>query len=372
MSSVTPRKRDGCWYADLHYLDPITGRTKRRQLSAGKKATQKTAIKLGWKWLHELEQTGKLFDNQNDDAIPFNGFAGKFLDQYVKVHNKPSGYRNAECALRVHWVPAFGNLDIRNINAEVIERCMARMKQKGLKAKSIKNYLAVLGKLFNKAIDWDYLETNPLRKVTKPKVEPRKFDFWDVDQTIAFLETAERSRPDLHAFFLTASLTGMRLGELCGLQWGDVDFVKGNFIVRNNYVRGNLGSTKSGKNRVIPIHQLLGKVLKAHRHLRGDFVFCREDGSPLEVNDCRKPFFWLTKKAGLPRIRFHDLRHSFASQLVMNGKSLKVVQELLGHGSIMMTEIYSHLSLNVHQGAINSLLNWETTVDDDDAVNQNR
>jgi len=356
MSSVKTRFRDGCWYADLHYLDPKTGRTKRRQLSAGPKANEKTAQKLGWKWLHELELAGKLFDNQTADAIPFSGFAEKFLEQYVLVHNKPSGYRNAECALRVHWVPAFKNLDIREINAEMIERCVARMKARGLKDKSIKNYLAVLGKLFNKAIDWDYLEKNPLRKVTKLKMEPRKFAFWDEQQTRAFLETAKEYRPDLYPLYLTALMTGMRLGELCGLQWGDVDFVKKNIIVRNNYVRGHLGTPKSGKDRTIPLHPQLAKVLKANGHLKGDFVFCRDDGTPHHVNDFRKPFFWLTKKAGLPRIRFHDLRHSFASQLVMNGNPLKVVQELLGHGSIQMTEIYSHLSPNVHQDAIKTLL----------------
>ncbi len=364
MGDLKLRQRDGVWYADFFYTDR-SGERRRFHRSTGKGKTRKEAEKVARKWrkqarqlgyIPEFEEKRQVFDNQKQPSVTFNGFADKFLEQYVRVRNKPSGYRNAESALRVHWVPWFEGKELRDIRAVEIEEYIAEMIKNGLKPKSVNNYLAVLSKLFNKAIDWELLEKSPMKKGMKLKTSLKQPEFWEEEQVRVFLQMAETSRPDLYPFFLTACLTGMRLGELCGLQWGDVDFVTGKFYVRNNYVRGHLGTPKSGRPREIPIHPMLAKVLKAHRHLKSDFVFAREDGSPLEVNDFRKPFFWLIKKAGLKRITFHQVRHSFASNLVMKGTPLKVVQELLGHGTIQMTEIYAHLGPNVHREAVNTLM----------------
>ena len=359
MSSVTPRKRNGIWYADINYQCPITGTRKRKQLSAGKDADRKSALKKGWKWLSLLEETGSLIEKKKpvvtEVRYAFSGVAARYLDEYVSVYLKPSAYRNAESVLRVHWVPFFKGKDIGQITFDHISRYLALMSRNGLKKKSQNNYMAILSGLFRQAVKWGYIKQSPMIDFKWHKIDKLEYNFYDEEQTQHFLSTAEQFRPDLYAFYFTAFTTGMRLGELCGLQWGDIDFVKNKIHVRHNYVRGVLGSPKSGESRFIKLHTELAQVFKSHRHLRGDFVFCHEDGTPLEVNDTRKPFFWLQKKAGLHRIKFHEIRHSFASQLVMNGKPMKAIAQFMGHSTVWVTEIYGHLTPEAEDEAINSL-----------------
>lgn len=102
------------------------------------------------------------------------------------------------------------------------------------------------------------------------------------------------------------------------------------------------------------VRRIEGEVLKAHQHL-GEYVFLTREGEPLTCNTMRKPFERILRAAGLRYIRFHKIRHSFASQLIINGVPLKSVQELLGHSYIRQTMIYSHLSLNVNRDAICTL-----------------
>ena len=111
-----------------------------------------------------------------------------------------------------------------------------------------------------------------------------------------------------------------------------------------NYTHGQLGTPKSGHGRVIPMSSALAAALQAHRHLRGKLVFSKEDGSYLHRSRVKHPFWTCIQVAGVPKIRLHDLRHSFASQLVAKGIPLKGVQTLLGHADIRMTMRYAHLS----------------------------
>ena len=96
-------------------------------------------------------------------------------------------------------------------------------------------------------------------------------------------------------------------------------------------------------------------VLKSHRHLKGNLVFVHEDGSPYRQDHMRPVHERITKLSGLRRIKFHEIRHRFASQLAMNGVPLKAVQELLGHADMMMTQRYSHLTPNIHREAVATL-----------------
>lgn len=159
-------------------------------------------------------------------------------------------------------------------------------------------------------------------------------------------------RPMVH----TALKTGLRLGELLALKWEDVDLVSGKIVVRRTLWRSTEGSPKGGRSREVALGDDAVAVLKAHRHLRGPYVFCDEKGTRLSHRMVSNLVPRICKKAGLAkRLTMHDLRHSFASHLVMRGVTLKAVQELLGHTSIDMTLRYAHLSPDVKRDAVKLL-----------------
>lgn len=150
--------------------------------------------------------------------------------------------------------------------------------------------------------------------------------------------------PEWHAFFLTAFRTGMRLGEIFALSWGDIDFIRHRLCVRRSVFKDTFVSPKNNRVRWIPMTEDLEATLKDHKHLRGDLVFCRSDGKPLNRDILKHHFNRITFASGLPAIRHHDMRHSFASQLAMAGVSLLAISKLLGHSGTQVTERYAHLS----------------------------
>ncbi|AGC46598.1 integrase family protein [Myxococcus stipitatus DSM 14675] len=154
---------------------------------------------------------------------------------------------------------------------------------------------------------------------------------------------------------VTALHTGMRRGELIALQWDSMYLVSGRIIVKRNVWRGTFGSPKGGRPREVPLNDVVLNVLKAHRHLRGPFVFSDATGAYLKNDTCRNAILRTFKRAGLRPIGWHVLRHSFASHLAMGGVPLKAIQELLGHASIELTMRYAHLSPDVKKDAVRIL-----------------
>ena len=136
--------------------------------------------------------------------------------------------------------------------------------------------------------------------------------------------------------------TGMRKAEILYLRWKQI---------RNGFIY--LNKTKTSESRQIPVNETLNTLFQSlPRHLKSDYIFCNKDGKPFEV---RRSFNTALKKAGIEDFRFHDLRHTFASRLVMKGASLKAVQELLGHKNIKMTMRYAHLSEDFKKEAVRLL-----------------
>lgn len=135
----------------------------------------------------------------------------------------------------------------------------------------------------------------------------------------------------------------------------DVDLVAGKITVRQNAVKGKIGTPKSGKEREIPLSNETIAALKSYRHLKGPLVFSTSEGRMLKYTELRHPLWRACKKAGLRPIQWHACRHTFASHLVMRGVPLKAVQELLGHSTIQMTMRYAHLSPEVARDAVKVL-----------------
>jgi integrase len=150
-------------------------------------------------------------------------------------------------------------------------------------------------------------------------------------------------------------------GGVDGLQWPDVDLAAGRIAVRRSAYKNKAGAwkvgpTKNGKAREIALGDRVLAALKAHRHLRGPFVFCTPDGQMFRRNQTYAPLNRAIKRAGLgPAFGWHTTRHSFASHLVMRGVPLKAVQELMGHSSILMTMRYAHLAPDIARDAVKLL-----------------
>ncbi len=178
------------------------------------------------------------------------------------------------------------------------------------------------------------------------------FDFLDFDESDRLVNAAEGQ---LRTMILVGLRTGMRQGELLALRWQDVDLIAGRLTVRQNVVRGVVGTPKSGKPREIPLGDDVRAAFKEHRHLRGPLVFCDMGGTMLTDSHDSKALVHACKKAGIRQIGWHVLRHTFASHLAMQGASMKVIQDLLGHASIVMTMRYAHLAPEVARDAVRLL-----------------
>lgn len=204
---------------------------------------------------------------------------------------------------------------------------------------TIVRYLAALSHAFTMAVkEWGWIESNPVAKVTKPK-EPRgRVRFLDDAERDALLSACKASSsPDLYPAVVLALSTGARRQEVLGLRWGQIDFARR---------VATLHETKNGERRVLPLAGPALDLLRERakiRRLDTDLVFPgRVD--PTKPTDLRAPFEAALKVAGIEDFRWHDLRHTAASWLAMNGASLAEIAEILGHKTLAMVKRYAHLS----------------------------
>lgn len=276
-------------------------------------------------------------------------FAKDFIDTYATPNNKPSEVESKRMILRVHLVPAFGNLRLDQIGVAEIDAYKAKKMATKVAHKTINNHLTVLRKLLTVAIAWQRLTVAPPIKWLKPP--PPEFDFLTFDESNRLLDAAQG---EWRTMITVAIRTGLRLGELLGLSWTDVDLQAGRLFVRRAVARGIVGTPKNGRSREVALSQQATAVLAAHPR-RSLLVFSDREGKMLTKGATKAPLATALKRAGLRHIGWHALRHTFASHLVMRGAPVKAVQELLGHSTIEMTMRYSHLSPDARRDAVRLL-----------------
>jgi integrase len=220
-----------------------------------------------------------------------------------------------------------------------LEKMPGRYKQRTKKTPPVKErsgaavnrVLSTLRHVFSKAVEWEMMEVSPFSKVRGLfyKEIEKRLRFLSEEEEIIFLNVCEGQFKNI---ILVALHTGMRRGEILFLRWEDI---------RNGFIY--LTETKTYMPRQININETLKKVFESiPRHIKSEYVFYGKDGNPLKSVSIA--FTNALKKAGIKDFRFHDLRHTFASRLVMRGARLKAVQYLLGHKDIKMTMRYAHLS----------------------------
>ncbi|MEQ1899916.1 MAG: site-specific integrase [Devosia sp.] len=285
-------------------------------------------------------------------AQTFEQFAWKWFEEYVTPNNKPSEKRTKKYILRSSLIPFFGKMQVAQITARHIEQYKARCANEGVVNKTINNRLTVLSKCLGMSYDWLELEGSPPAFVWL-KCPPPTTDYLTREECSRLLAHAEGID---HELILTALRTGMRQGELKGLQWSSINWEARSIAVRHSksdHSEG-LGSPKSNRERHIPVGEELVEVLVRRKEETG-FVFLDRDHRPFTHRRLSRRLTQVCTKAGLRSIGWHRLRHSFASHLAMSGAPLGALQALLGHSSVTTTMRYAHLAPSTLRAAIDLL-----------------
>jgi len=316
-----------------------------------------------------------LFQEVKQSPI-FEKYAQQWLDGHAKTSCKHSTWQRYEVCLRKYLFPVFGDTPIDRIQRKDIKKFIYSKLAEGLSASSVRNIKAVLSGVLSSAYEDELILGNPalrLGKLIKKNDYRKDINPLTKEEVLVMLQTAQEHFPQYYPVFLLAGSTGMRLGEVIGLQPGDVDF-KGRFIeVQRAIVRGRVETPKSGKSRRVDMSLQLAAVLKVHlirtKELtlkRGgqqqpETLFYNNEGRPLDQDNLvKRVFYKCLEKAGLRRVRFHDLRHTFASIHISQGESLAYVRDQLGHHSIQITvDIYGHLVPGSNKSAADRLLHMQ-------------
>jgi integrase len=277
-------------------------------------------------------------------------FVEEFTRTYVASNNKPSEQISKAKAFRLHILPAFGSRHLDEIAMRDIEELKAKLLGEGYAKKTVNNTLTTLGRLLRYAKEIGVLAAVPTIK--QLKVPKKAIDFLDFDE-LDRLQGAAGG--DLRAAILLAGEAGLRSGEVRALHWEHVDLHTEKVTVHLAEFRGKLDSPKSGKDRTVPLTRRLADALKAARHLKGPLVFCDAGGALLTEKAATCALWRACKRAGLRRIGWHALRHSFCSHLAMRGAPARAIQELAGHANLATTQRYMHLSPNCARDAIRLL-----------------
>ncbi|MSR84339.1 MAG: site-specific integrase [Candidatus Latescibacteria bacterium] len=331
------------YLAEVNYTDPHTGRRIREQ-----KSTHRLDLAREWRQTRKADALRGEVRGKKDRLKPmlFSKYSEEYLSQWSKVEKRESSYRRDQVSLK-RLNHTLGKRQLSEITRRDVEKYVAERKGEGVTSATTNRELCCLKNMFRKAVDWGYLKSNPAWGVKQQKETPPEFGFLtenEIDRVI------ECSAPHMKAFLTLAIHTGMRRGELFKLEWRDLDFQTGFITVRYG---------KNGETRHIPMNSIVRQTLDKHpnRIVKGQacpYVFSRPDGSPFKWPE--GGFQGALQRAGVTRhIRIHDLRHTFASHLVMKGIDLRTVAKLLGHRDIKMTMRYSHLAPEHLQAAVEVL-----------------
>ena len=319
----------------------------------------------------KAEAQERLQELQRDGLPDAKGMrVGDYLDRWLETHVKstlaPTTYRRYEQVVRLHLKPHIGRLKLSDAKPVHIEHLYKSQKKAGSSDRNREMSGVILQKAMKHAVRLGLMTSNPCPDIAKPRPEKREMKVWDHSQAVLFLNAAKSDR--LHALYVLALNTGMREGELFALAWSDIDFAQSRLQVRRTLeeldgkVRLKEPKTPHSR-RQIDLPRVATDALQDHRKrmlAEGNAaapVFCDSGGGYLRrPNVARRSFKPLMQQAAVPTIRFHDLRHTAATLLLLMGENPKVVSERLGHASIEITlNIYSHVLPTMQKEAARKL-----------------
>src|SRR5215216_1793952 len=295
---------------------------------------------------------------------------------------RPSTHHSYARNLRLHVLPHLGSVQLRRIDAGMLNALYAALLADGklttangggggLSPRSVRYVHTIIHRAFRDAVRWGRIARNPADAADPPRASAMArptMTTWTADQLRAFLDYTAEHR--LHAAYVLLATTGMRRGEALGLRWSDVDLTTGRASITQTVIMVHhdvqVGAPKTARGRrTVALDPGTVTALREHRQrqraerlLMGagftdhGLVFCRPDGGPLHPERFSRTFSRESAHAGLPAIRLHDLRHTWATLALSAGEHPKIVQERLGHANVSITlDVYSHVSEGLHSDA---------------------
>ena len=302
-----------------------------------------------------------------DRVVLFDGFMDRFWTDHVECSGlKPSTRSAYASVIRRHLLPWFGRMRMDRITPGLIQRFVAETLLRPsdatgrmLAPKTFRNTLRILSKIFSCAVDWRVIARSPVQRITLPRVEHREMDFLRPLEVQRLLEAAPNE--ETRCLFLVAIFTGLRQGELLALEWRHVDVEGRTIRVRQSFSRGEILTPKTRSSmRDVRLGANVAAALAAHKsHVadRSAFVFSNGEGKPLDgPNVAKRIFHPSLQRAGLRRIRWHDLRHSYASLMLNEGCNVKYLSAQMGHASAQITlDRYAHLIPERHDATVDAV-----------------
>jgi len=311
-------------------------------------------------WLRKIH-------DQIDQGLTYKGvriLVKDFMAQYLdgaKRSLRPNIAIQYAGTIRNHILPEIGETRLIDLRPEHVDRLYQHRLEKGASARTVQLIHSVLHRAMHKAVELGYLSRNPADGTTRPRLEQKEMLVLNEDQAYQFLIAAQQSR--LYALYHLAIKTGMRQGEILGLRWDDLNWRTGILQIKRQLQRvDHVGyiftepKTRSGR-RTIRLGQGTMTALRDHqlaqqqqRYIKGarwqenNLIFPSTLGTPMDLRNLLKDFKKVIRTAGLPDIRFHDLRHTAATIMLLHGVPVFTVSKVLGHSKPSVTlDIYGHL-----------------------------
>lgn len=332
-------KGSGIWWIFIDHM----GKRKAKKIGRDKKLANEAAKKIEAKLV-----LGELQIEKVEAPCPtFRQYADKWQ---ALPHDWKASTRELYCMnLRKHVYPVLGKTYLNEINRKEIKQLLDSLLISGLAISTVKNVRITINGVLESAFEEELINHNPLNSL-KFKYSGKKQDNIDPLTAEEAGELLEQAKGSVHYPALFCALvTGMRIGEIEALQWGDVDFHGGFIEVKRSHLRGRITDTKNHLRRHVDITPKLATTLhrlKAERKvvlLENDWVFASKEGKMLNRNSFRRTLQRCLKRAGLRRVRVHDLRHSYATIRLLKGHNIGDVSYQLGHSSIKITyDTYGH------------------------------
>ena len=362
------KRKDGRW--EGRYTagrNPATGRAIYKNVLGKTQAEVKEKLKKA------IEET-KGLNIAKAESYTVGQWMDVWYEYYAKIKVRPSSHKTYEGYIKNHIKPSIGNipltklttLDLQRLYQKLltegrVDRLEAKNQPKGLSSKTVRNINQVISSAMQLAIQQHLISHDPTDGCALPKTEHREMQTLSADQLTAFLLEAKHS--GVFEMYYIELATGLRRGELLGLKWEDIDFTTQTLRVRrqvgriNGEVREAPLKTKNAY-RTISLGTDAVGILKQQREKQPSsaYVFPGPTGSPIAPDSVLHMLHRVLDRAGLPEIRFHDLRHTFATLALQNGVDVKTVSGMLGHFSAGFTlDTYAHVTTAAQKKAAKTM-----------------
>ena len=367
------KRKDGRWegrFTAGH--DPATGKQVIKSVLGKTQAEVKEKLK---KAIEDAEKV----DFTKTGKYTVGIWMDEWFENVAKIKVRASSHQTYRGYIDNHIKPNIGNIPIEKLTTMDlqkfyrklltkgrVERIESKDQPKGLSAKTVRNINQVISSAMDLAVAQKIISANPTNACALPKIEHQEMQTIPAEQLQVFLQEAKAT--GVYEMYYIELATGLRRGELLGLKWQDIDWKNGVIKVRRQVARVD-GQIKEAplktKNsyRTVTISQQAIEVLKAQKKKTNDaYVFPSPNGGPISPDSVNNMLKRVLERAGIPKVRFHDLRHTFATIALQNGVDIKTVSGMLGHFSAGFTlDTYAHVTTSAQKEAAQTMGNILST-----------